>query len=183
MDNLESNLYRENIRLAPLKLRVGAYLIDRLIIILVISSLFTDYQKKQLEEAYSTITQIYSSQYTDIRLDSNTDNSQILGKLRSSVNKSLIILLYYQLLCIGLEIIYGFLMLYFYGATLGQIVLNIKVVNIYDFDKPSLHQCMGRSIGKCLLGTTLYISFAIGFIDKWKRTLHDKLAKTIVIAK
>ncbi|RDU69773.1 RDD family protein [Helicobacter aurati] len=182
MDNLESNLYRENIHLAPLALRIGAYLIDLLLMFLLISIFFSDSQKQQLHQAYETIQQVYTSEYTTIQLDSQTDNSAILQNLRSSLKDSLNILLYYKMLCIGLEIIYNFLLVYFYGQTLGQMILRIKIINISHFDKPNLHQCMGRAVSKCLLGTTFYISFAIGFIDKWRRTLHDKIGKTIVVS-
>ena len=40
MDRLENDLFRENIKIAPLSLRIGAYLIDMILLGLVITLFF-----------------------------------------------------------------------------------------------------------------------------------------------
>lgn len=183
MDNkIEEDLHRENIKLASIWARIGAYLIDLLLLALLISIMFSSAQEQKIIAAQMMIVDVYSSEYKQMKLDDNTNNIEVLQDLREKAKEAFDIMLFYILLYSGLQIIYNFIFFYFYGATLGQIILRIRVVDREMFDKPTLHVCMKRAILKYILGTTLYISFIFAFADKFYRTLHDRMSKTIVIA-
>ncbi|RDU66378.1 hypothetical protein CQA53_03945 [Helicobacter didelphidarum] len=179
---LENDLYRENISIAPIITRIGAYLIDMLIIFLLLALLVSNEQKDKIAMANEVLLQSYKSQHREINLNTTPDNGAVLEEIRKNSKNALDILLLYMVICAGLEIIYNFLFVYRYGATLGQIILKIKVVNAQNFDKPSLHICMKRSILKYLFGTALLIGFIPAFIDKFARTFYDKMSKTIVVS-
>ncbi|EMZ37890.1 RDD family protein [Helicobacter bilis] len=181
MDRLENDLFRENIKIAPLSLRIGAYLIDMILLSLVITLFFSQAQQERLVLAKETIEKTYSLPNTRTTLNSTTDNSKILEDMRKTSKEAFEILLLYMAIYIGLEIVYYFFFVYYYGATLGQIILRIRVVDIYRFDKPSLHVSMKRAIIKCIFGAVLYVGFIVAFVDRFYRALHDKMSHTIVV--
>ena len=83
---------------------------------------------------------------------------------------------------ISIKAIYQTIFVYLYGATIGKIAMSIHIVNIDDLEKPNLFLSAVRSIGRVINETILlYIGFLLFFIDPVKQTLHDKIAKTIVI--
>ncbi len=181
MDRLETDLYRENIRIASAISRVSAYVIDTIIIALIITTFFSNAQKQKIENAQNIIKKTYNANYTKAQLSSTPDNSAILENLRITTKEALDTLLLFLAIHIGLQIVYHFILVYLYGATLGQILLRIRVVDSNNFDKPTLHVCMKRSIFKCFFGTLLYVGFIFGLFDKYYRTIHDKMSNTIVI--
>jgi uncharacterized RDD family membrane protein YckC len=83
---------------------------------------------------------------------------------------------------ISIKAIYQTIFVYLYGATIGKIAMSIHIVNIDDLEKPNLFLSAVRSTGRVINETILlYIGFLLFFIDPVKQTLHDKIAKTIVI--
>lgn len=181
MDRLEKDLFRENIKMAPMSARIGAYLIDMILLSLVITLFFSQAQQERLVLAKETIENTYSMQNTQIQLNNAADNSKILEDMRKTSKEAFEILLIYMAIYIGLEIVYYFFFVYYYGATLGQIILRIRVVDSHRFDKPSLHISMKRAIIKCIFGAVLYVGFIVAFVDRFYRTLHDKMSNTIVV--
>lgn len=183
MDRLEADLYRENIKIAPISVRIGAYLIDTILLSFFITIFFSSAEQERINIARETIKKTYSMQNTQTRLMNapDLDNSVILEEMRIATKEALEILLINMGLYIGLQIIYYFIFTYYYGATLGQIILRIRVVDSRRFDKPTLHVSMKRAITKCFFGAILYVGFIVAFVDKFYRTLHDKMSNTIVI--
>lgn len=181
MDRLEADLYRENIKIAPLSGRICAYLIDIILLGLFITIFFSSAQKERVILAKETIEKAYSIQSAQMQLSSTPNNSEILEEMRKATKDALDILLSYMAIYIGLEIIYYFISVYFYGATIGQILLRIKVVDSFNFDRPTLHVCMKRSLVKCIFGAVLYVGFIIAFVDRFYRALHDRMSNTIVV--
>ena len=54
-EKLEEDLYRENIKIAPIPARIGAYLIDMLVILLLMTVTLTQSQKDAINQAQITI--------------------------------------------------------------------------------------------------------------------------------
>ena len=181
MDNqLENDLYRENLRIAPLFSRVGAYIIDMVLISFLCSVLFSEEQANKLIQAQQTLENAFN--LTQSSLDKNIDNSAFLNQLRGDSKAALDVMFFYAAIFAALEIVYNFIFWYFYGATLGQILLRIKVVNVRNFDKPTLHFCMFRAVMKYAFGTAFLFGFVFAFADRFRRTLYDRMSKTIVIS-
>ncbi len=175
-------MYREGIKLAPIYLRIAAYVIDIFLVALICNVLFSDSQSKAIENAQKTVQRIYKMDMENVKVrgvDSSEDNLAKIASIQQELDDALKALLMYVATVTLLQIIYNFFFLYRYGASLGQIILRIRVVDVRSFDKPSLHICMSRSICKFLL---VYISFVFAFFDRFARTLHDRMNRTIVIA-
>lgn len=181
MDRLESDLYRENIKIAPLSARMFAYLIDTIFLSLLITIFFSSAQKERILLAKEVIEKTYSMQATQMQTSNVSNNSEILEEMRKATKDAFETLLLYMSIYIGLEIVYYFLSVYFYGATLGQIILRMRIVDVRRFDKPTLHVCMKRALTKCIFGAVLYVGFIVAFVDRFYRALHDRMSNTIVV--
>jgi len=80
-----------------------------------------------------------------------------------------------------IKIIYQAFFVMKYGASLGKIVMKIRVIEIRTLQNPSVISSLNRAIFRIISESFFYLGFLWGFFDKFKQTLHDKTAKTIVI--
>jgi uncharacterized RDD family membrane protein YckC len=80
----------------------------------------------------------------------------------------------------GANIIYFIGMWTWRGQSLGQMVVNAKVVKT-DGKPVDLRIAVIRYLGYLLCGLTLGLGFLLVAFDKRKQGLHDKLAETYVI--
>ena len=68
------------------------------------------------------------------------------------------------------------------GATFGKMALGLRVVDEFGM-YPSLGQATGRYFATILSGCVCYLDYILAAFDPQKRSWHDKLANTYVIAK
>jgi uncharacterized RDD family membrane protein YckC len=68
------------------------------------------------------------------------------------------------------------------GATLGKMILNIKVTDMSG-NQISFGRASGRYFGKILSALTFCIGYIIAGFSQQKQALHDMLAKTLVVNK
>jgi len=80
-----------------------------------------------------------------------------------------------------MKIVYQAFFVYQYGATLGKIIMKIRVIEISTFQNPTLGSSINRAIFRIISETFFYLGFLWGFFDPAKQTLHDKTARTLVI--
>jgi len=81
----------------------------------------------------------------------------------------------------GLPAAYEIFFIGAYGATLGKMLMKIKVV-MPDGGRVSYARATGRHFAKILSGIILYIGYLMAFWDDEKRALHDRMCTTRVIA-
>ena len=67
-----------------------------------------------------------------------------------------------------------------YGATIGKIIMKIRVIEIRTLSNPSVVSALNRSIFRILSEMFLYLGFLWGMLDPSRQTWHDKTAKTLV---
>ena len=82
---------------------------------------------------------------------------------------------------IFLKILYQTLFIYMYGATLGKMIMRIRVIELPDLQKPSFFTSLNRAIVRIFSETFFYLGFVWGMMSPLKRTWHDLTAKTLVI--
>lgn len=80
--------------------------------------------------------------------------------------------------CMVYEVLFSML----YGATLGKIVMKIRIISIDFVDKPSFLQAFIRALLKYIGSNIFYLSYLPAFGDVFRRALHDKIPKTLVIS-
>lgn len=105
------------------------------------------------------------------------------GSLTKASNIEEIILLTnrYALHYIAIKIIYQAFFVYEYGATLGKIVLKIRVVSSQTLQKPDILVAINRSFVRIISEMLFYLGFLWGSMDIFRQTWHDKSAKTLVV--
>lgn len=81
-----------------------------------------------------------------------------------------------------LTIAYNTLMLGRFGATLGDMVIGAKVVTA-EGAPIGYGRALARSLMKIVSGLVLGIGYFMAAFDAKKRTLHDRVAGTVVVAK
>ncbi len=80
-----------------------------------------------------------------------------------------------------IKFIYQSFFVWYYGATIGKIILKIKVIDFYDFGRVSLKTSITRSIGRLVSEYFVYIGFLVAFFTEGRQTFHDKIGRTLVI--
>ncbi len=68
-----------------------------------------------------------------------------------------------------------------YGASIGKLIMKIKVVEIKTLDNPNVLVALNRGIFRVISEMIFYLGFLWGMLDKSRQTWHDKTAKTMVV--
>lgn len=81
-----------------------------------------------------------------------------------------------------IKLVYHWLFVHFYGASIGKMVVRIRVMEVELLDNPKIGQAFMRSFFRLLSEVLMYLPFLFVFENRIKQALHDKLAKTIVVS-
>ncbi len=68
-----------------------------------------------------------------------------------------------------------------YGASLGKIVMKIRVIDLKTLQTPNVIISLNRAIVRVVSEMFFYLGFLWGMMDPSRQTWHDKTAKTLVI--
>ena len=80
-----------------------------------------------------------------------------------------------------LKIIYHTFFVWYFGATIGKIVVKIRVIDANDWGRVSMLSSFLRSVGRIFSEMFFYIGFLIGFLNDGRKTFHDITGKTLVV--
>lgn len=81
----------------------------------------------------------------------------------------------------GMKILYQAFFVMQYGATIGKIVMKIRVIDIKTLQTPNVLVSLNRGVVRVISELLFYLGFVWGIMDPSKQTWHDKTAKTLVI--
>lgn len=79
------------------------------------------------------------------------------------------------------EITYQAVFTKLYGATLGKMLLKIRVIDSNTMDNPQFASSLLRASVRFLSEALFYLGFVWAFFDPFKQGWHDKFAKTLVV--
>ena len=65
--------------------------------------------------------------------------------------------------------------------TVGKMLLKIRVVEIESATTPSLSVAFIRAMLRVVSETIFYIGYLMAYFNPLAQTLHDKIAKTVVV--
>lgn len=68
-----------------------------------------------------------------------------------------------------------------YGASLGKIVMKIRIIDTNTLQTPNVIVALNRAIVRVVSEMFFYLGFLWGMMDPSRQTWHDKSAKTLVI--
>jgi uncharacterized RDD family membrane protein YckC len=80
-----------------------------------------------------------------------------------------------------MKIVYQAFFVMQYGATIGKIIMKIRVIEIRTLTNPSVVCSLNRAIFRVISEMFFYLGFLWGTFDKARQTWHDKTAKTLVV--
>lgn len=81
----------------------------------------------------------------------------------------------------ALKIIYQTFFVMQYGATIGKIVMKIRVIEIKSLQNPNVIVSLNRSVFRVVSEMLFYLGFLWGLMDPFKQAWHDKTARTLVV--
>ncbi|MCR4942139.1 MAG: RDD family protein [Campylobacter sp.] len=80
-----------------------------------------------------------------------------------------------------IKVIYHAFFVWYYGASIGKIVVKIACVDIELLDKPNLIKSLLRSVVRIFSESLFYLGYCWAFGNSARQTWQDKIANTVVI--
>ena len=81
----------------------------------------------------------------------------------------------------ALKIIYQAFFVMQYGASIGKIIMKIRVIEIQTLQKPNVLVALNRAVFRVVSEMFFYLGFIWGMMNPSRQTWHDKTAKTLVV--
>lgn len=81
----------------------------------------------------------------------------------------------------AIKIVYQTFFTMQYGATIGKIVMKIRVVELSTLSNPSFLSAFNRSVFRVVSEIFFYLGFVWAMLDPYRRGWHDRTARTLVI--
>ena len=88
---------------------------------------------------------------------------------------------YFVLEYIAMKIIYQSFFLMQYGATIGKLLMKIRVIEIKSLENPNVLVALNRAIFRVISEMLFYLGFLWAIFDPSRQGWHDKTAKTLVV--
>lgn len=155
-EDILDKLHREHIKLASLNKRLWAYSLDE-IIVGVIFSLFYNFN-------------------FGVSLNDPEAILNIANNMSNIMSQLFIMFLYWN----GARIVYQIFFIWYYGATIGKILLRIEVIDVVMLSKPNLADSLLRACAKVIGEMAFYLGFIWALGNPQRQAWHDRLAKTVV---
>lgn len=80
-----------------------------------------------------------------------------------------------------MKIIYQGFFVMQYGATLGKLLMKIKIIEIKTLDNPNVIVSLNRAIFRVISEMIFYLGFLWGMLNPSRQAWHDLTAKTLVV--
>ncbi len=80
-----------------------------------------------------------------------------------------------------LKILYQTFFTWYYGATLGKMAAKTKIIDFEHFGRISFRSALIRASVRIISESIFYLGFFMAYYNQSRQTLHDKLAKTLVV--
>jgi len=145
-EELENNLYREDITLASMKARALAFTIDEFLLSMVLMvALWDSFSQAKTTEEIILITNRFVLEY------------------------------------MLMKIVYQTFFVMQYGASIGKIIMKIRVIEMQTLQTPNVLIALNRGIFRVISELFFYLGFLWGMLSPTTQTWHDKTAKTLVV--
>ena len=81
----------------------------------------------------------------------------------------------------AIKIIYQTFFTMQYGATLGKIIMKIRVIELSTLSNPSFLSAFNRSVFRVVSEILFYLGFVWAMLDPYRRSWHDRSGRTLVV--
>ncbi len=146
--------------IASVQKRIGAFVIDDLMVALFILIIFYDQLLAMVSHTSAVITP--------------EEITMIQEQLRQFSVDNLIIML-------SIKVLYHAVPVWQNGMTLGKYIMKIRVIDLKTGVRPSLLQALLRALLRIGSELFFYLGFIMAFMMPLKQTFHDKFSNCVVI--
>ena len=80
-----------------------------------------------------------------------------------------------------LKTIYHTIFIYMYGKTIGKMVAQIRVIDIYTMDNPDIKTSFIRALIRNFDEMIFYLGMLYALTNPLTQTIHDKLSEVVII--
>lgn len=80
-----------------------------------------------------------------------------------------------------MKIIYQAFFVMHYGASIGKLLMKIKVIEIKTLENPNVLSALNRGIFRVISELIFYLGFLWGMLNPSRQAWHDITAKTLVV--
>lgn len=80
-----------------------------------------------------------------------------------------------------MKVIYQAFFVMHYGASIGKLVMKIRVIELKTLGNPNVLSALNRGIFRVISELIFYLGFLWGMLDPSRQAWHDKTAKTLVV--
>lgn len=81
----------------------------------------------------------------------------------------------------SIKIIYQTFFTMQYGASIGKIIMKIRVIEISTLSNPNFLSAFNRSVFRIVSEILFYLGFIWAMLDPYRRSWHDRTGRTLVI--
>lgn len=81
----------------------------------------------------------------------------------------------------AIKIIYQTFFIMQYGASIGKIIMKIRVIEISTLSNPSFLSAFNRSVFRVVSEILFYLGFIWAMLDPFRRSWHDRTGRTLVV--
>jgi uncharacterized RDD family membrane protein YckC len=81
----------------------------------------------------------------------------------------------------AIKIIYQTFFTMQYGASIGKIIMKIRIIEISTLSNPSFLNAFNRSVFRIVSEILFYFGFIWAMLDPYRRSWHDRTGRTLVI--
>lgn len=81
----------------------------------------------------------------------------------------------------AIKIVYHTFFTMQYGASIGKILMKIRVVELSTLSSPGFMSAFNRSVFRVVSELFFYLGFVWAMLDPYRRSWHDRTARTLVI--
>ncbi|MBN2870093.1 MAG: RDD family protein [Campylobacterales bacterium] len=81
----------------------------------------------------------------------------------------------------AIKIVYHTFFTMQYGASVGKIVMKIRIIELSTLSNPGFLSAFNRSVFRVVSELFFYLGFVWAMLDPYRRSWHDRTARTLVI--
>ncbi len=81
----------------------------------------------------------------------------------------------------AIKIVYHTFFTMQYGASIGKIVMKIRIIDVNTLSNPGFLSAFNRSVFRVVSEVLFYLGFVWAMLDPYRRSWHDRIGRTLVI--
>lgn len=81
----------------------------------------------------------------------------------------------------AIKIVYHTFFTMQYGASIGKIVMKIRIIDVNTLSNPGFLSAFNRSVFRVVSEVLFYLGFVWAMLDPYRRSWHDRTGRTLVI--